>query len=255
MVNAGHSIDLAIPFTMNDRSMEFISGKEIYASFPGMKIVVVFVPEINNSIDIPEVKEFWQAKWRQAGIEGLHYANAQSHPRIRPWRNYFKQMGFSGKKFPCSAEALLRRALKTDEPFYINPLVDFYNAISMQYMVPAGAFDLGKMNGPLEARLTREGDSFTSLDSPESLAVPAGETAYACGSNILSRHLVWRQSRLGLVRPETKTAVVLSEIPDIGDEQLAQTVKDAIVQGLEHFFKAPSRGFVAGAGSSDFASH
>lgn len=218
-----------------------------------MKIVVVFVPEIDNSSDNSGIKEFWQEKWHHAGREGQHYPNAQSHPRIRPWRNYFKQMGFSGKKFPCSAEALLRRALKGDEPFNINPLVDFYNAISMQYMVPAGAFDLDEMSGPLEARLTRKGDIFTSLDSPEPLSVPAGETAYTCGSNILSRHLVWRQSRLGLVKHETKNAIVLSEIPDCGDERLAQTVKDAFIQGLEFFFKTPSWGFIASVESTNFS--
>jgi DNA/RNA-binding domain of Phe-tRNA-synthetase-like protein len=41
-------------------------------------------------------------------------------------------MGVSGRKFPSSIEALLRRAFKGGEPLRINPLVDFYNAVSLE---------------------------------------------------------------------------------------------------------------------------
>ncbi|MDP8946327.1 MAG: hypothetical protein M3N03_10425 [Actinomycetota bacterium] len=40
-------------------------------------------------------------------------------------------MGVSGRKFPSSIEDLLRRAFKGGEPLRINPLVDFYNAVSL----------------------------------------------------------------------------------------------------------------------------
>jgi hypothetical protein len=40
-------------------------------------------------------------------------------------------MGVSGRKFPSSIEDLLRRAFKGGEPLRINPLVDFYNVVSL----------------------------------------------------------------------------------------------------------------------------
>ena len=54
-----------------------------------------------------------------------------------------KAVGVSRKKSPSSVEALVRRAGKGGEPVSISPVVDFYNAISLKYLVPAGGFDIG----------------------------------------------------------------------------------------------------------------
>ena len=61
------------------------------------------------------------------------------------------------KKFSQSNESLYRRLAKEQRALKpINPIVDFYNAVSIKYGVTAGAFDLGqlqtKSTAPLELR-------------------------------------------------------------------------------------------------------
>ena len=234
--------------------MDFTVAPDVFTRFPGMRVAVAVARGLENVAARPAVEALWRDAWQAAAAEGLPYGNAQSHPRVKPWRERFTAMGVSGKQFPSSVEALLRRALKGGEPFTINPLVDWYNALSLRHLVPAGAFDLAALDGqPLALRLTREGDTFTALDAAETEAVPPGEVAYAVGSTVLTRHFVWRQSREGLVTPETHDVVLLSEVlgevgPDVADAILAD-----FLAGLQAYFGVQGAGTVTGADRLSFA--
>lgn len=182
---------------------QLIAAPEVFARFPGLRVAVAVGHGLDNAASHPAIEAAWRAAWQAAAAEGAPFGNAQSHPRVKPWRERFAAMGVSGKQYPSSVEALLRRAMKGGDPFSINPLVDWYNALSLRHVVPAGAFDLAAIAGPLELRLTRPGDTFTALDSDAPEALPAGEVAYADGATVITRHFVWRQARAGLVTPQT----------------------------------------------------
>ncbi|MGH2486511.1 MAG: B3/B4 domain-containing protein, partial [Ktedonobacterales bacterium] len=165
----------------------------------------------------------------------------------------FARMGVSGKQFPSSVEALLRRALKGGEPFTINPLVDYYNAISLRRLVPAGAFDRDDIRDTLELRLSRPGDTFQALDDAAPMEIPAGEVSYTTGPTIITRHIVWRQSRAGLVTPATTRAILVSEVlaelgPDAPDE-----IAGDFMRGLRDFFGVPSRAWIVTADQTAIA--
>ncbi len=208
----------------------------IFERFPRMRVIVVLAHDIDNSHAMPELADRLHSVWMQAAREAQPYGNAQSHPHIRPWREQFRAMGVSSKKFPSAIEALLRRVLRGDEPVSINALVDFYHTVSLRYIVPVGGFDLDALSAPLELRLTRGGDSFQALDEEEPYAVPVGEVAYASGQTILTRHLMWRQAKTGLLTAHTHSAVLVAEIPGTTEAELAATVCDSLHSGLERYF-------------------
>ncbi|HMM43829.1 MAG TPA: phenylalanine--tRNA ligase beta subunit-related protein, partial [Thermomicrobiales bacterium] len=124
------------------------------------------------------------------------------------------------------------------EPFEINPLVDFYNAVSLRHVVPAGAFELDRLAAPVELRITREGDTFHSLDEEAPVALPAGEIAYASGPTVLTRHFVWRQSVEGLIRPETRDVLLLSEVAGQVGREVAEAVAEDFRAGVATHFGA-----------------
>ncbi len=220
--------------------MRFEADPRVFERFPGTRVVVAVARGLDNQTQRPDVEARWQTAWEEAGRAGAAYGNAQSHPRVRPWRERFTAMGVSGKLFPSSIEALLRRALKGGEPFHINSLVDWYNSISLRHTVPAGGFDLADIADPLELRLTRLGDHFTALDAGEAEAVAAGEVAYADGATILTRHFVWRQSRAGLIAPTTREVVLVSEVLGEVGEETAEAVRSDFVTGLRDSFGVES---------------
>lgn len=194
---------------------------EIFTRLGNLTIVVAYAEGLDNRVDRPTVREAWQAAWTHAGALGSTILNPQSHAHVKVWGDRLKAAGISRKAFPPSVEAVLRRAMKANEPFYINPLVDFYNAVALELVVPAGAFDLDLVD-KAELRVTRDGDTFQALDADEPIAVPPGEVAYTAGPIILTRQLMWRQSRAGLVTPSTRRVLFMSELlpehpPDLGD--------------------------------------
>jgi DNA/RNA-binding domain of Phe-tRNA-synthetase-like protein len=225
---------------------QFIVHPEVFERFPGIRIAAAAASELDNETPRAAVETAWEQAWVEAGGAAA-YGNAQSHPRIRPWRDGFTRMGVSGKQFPSSAEALLRRALKGGEPFRINPLVDWYNAISLRHLVPAGGFDLGDLCGPVELRLTRAGDMFTPLDEEHEQALPKDELAYASGTTVLTRHFVWRQSRAGLITPRTRDVLLMSEVLGEVGPEVAEAVRVDFETGLHGHFDVPATSAVLDA--------
>ena len=227
--------------------MELIIQPEIFEHFPGMTIAVAVADGIDNWRARPDVDDFWVAAWRDAHAEANRYESAQAHPRVAVWRAQFKAMGLAPRDYRSSIEALMRRARAGGEPFRISPLVDYYNAISLRHVIPVGGFDLDTTGDPIELRITREGDTYQALDSELEEALPEGEVAYVAGHVTLTRHFVWRQSRAGMVQPETTRLFLVAEVLEpVGREAAAALLND-VVSGLERFFGVQPAAFVLDA--------
>ena len=224
--------------------MQFVVEPAMFERFPGMKLPVVVADGIDNSTELPAVTERWRQVWAEAARTAGGYGNAQSHPRVRPWRERLRAVGAHPKEFPSSIEAMLRRALKGGEPFVINPLVDFYNSVSLRYVVPAGGFDLNQVTGPLELRFTRAGDQFTAMDDDATIAVAPGEVAYADGQTVLTRHFVWRQARTALITPSTRSVFLVSEVLGEVEDGVAEAVLAELREGVQAHFGGAPRSFI-----------
>lgn len=96
--------------------MSFIVEPAIFARFPGLRIAVAVADGIDNALPRPAILAAWQAVWHAAGRDAARHGNAQSHPRVRPWRERFRAMGVSGKTFPSSIEALVAGRSKATRP-------------------------------------------------------------------------------------------------------------------------------------------
>src|SRR4051794_34785623 len=190
--------------------MQFIVEPVIFDHFPGLRIAVAVAHGIDGATPRPDVPAIWREAWQTAGRDGAQYGNAQSHPRVRPWREHFRALGVSAKDFPSSIEALLRRALKGGEPFTINPLVDWYNAVSLRHTVPVGGFDLADVGGPLELLSPHPGDPSPPRPPPPRAAAPPGGAPYPAAPPPPPRHFMWRQARTALLTPATRDAFLVS---------------------------------------------
>lgn len=213
--------------------MEFCVDSEIFKLFPGIRFVCVIAKGIDSGkINKEAIKHMLHEGWSVAGKASVQYGNPQSHPNIKPWVARLKAIGVSRKKFPNSIESMVRRAGKGGEPFHIIPLVDFYNAIALSHIVPAGGFDIDQMKEGLSLRLSREGDTFMALDGQEEEHIPAGEVSYADGNQIVTRQFVWKQAKHLLLNEKTKNVFFVSEI--LGDlpYETADNVAKALVNGL-----------------------
>ncbi|HST50105.1 B3/B4 domain-containing protein [Jatrophihabitans sp.] len=179
----------------------------VVAAFPDFEIRLVTATGVRN-------REVWpHLDAELAELEGLvesgrFAAPTEDEEAISSWFAAFRSFGTNPRRMRPSVYALLRRLAGSGRLPRITPAVDAYNLVSIRHRVPAGAFDLAKLPGPIEIRLARAGDSFTPLGEPDSVEQPRpGEVVYAAGSEVLTRHWNYRDSERTKV-DEDSTAIV-----------------------------------------------
>src|SRR6266567_784130 len=116
------------------------------------------------------------------------------HPHIQAWRSAYGGFGCKPSRFYCSAEALLRRALKDGIP-PISRLVDMYNALSISYVVPIGGEDRDRLVGDVVLRFATGGEQFEARENGTLVCAPVetGEVVWIDGAGVTCRRWNWRQ--------------------------------------------------------------
>jgi DNA/RNA-binding domain of Phe-tRNA-synthetase-like protein len=78
-------------------------------------------------------------------------------------RTMYKRVGLDPTKTRPSSEALLRRVRRGDTLPRINSMVDVCNWCSLEFQLPYGLYDAAKIDGDVELRLGRDGESYAGI--------------------------------------------------------------------------------------------
>src|SRR5688500_16085932 len=78
-------------------------------------------------------------------------------------RAMYRRFGVDPTKTRPSSEALLRRVRKGDPLPRINNVVDVCNWCSLEFQVPYGLYDVAKIDGAIELRTGRPGESYAGI--------------------------------------------------------------------------------------------
>jgi DNA/RNA-binding domain of Phe-tRNA-synthetase-like protein len=79
----------------------------------------------------------------------------------------YKRVGLDPTKTRPSSEALLRRVRKGDTLPRINSMVDVCNWCSLEFQLPYGLYDASKIDGDVELRIGRAGESYAGIRKDE----------------------------------------------------------------------------------------
>ncbi|GAA2119725.1 B3/B4 domain-containing protein [Actinomadura alba] len=143
-------------------------------------------------------------------IAGDGAARAEDHPHVAAWQEAYRGFGAKPKRTRPSVDALLRRAEALPA---INRVVDAYNAISVEYVLPVGGEDLDGYLGP--ARLVRAvGDEvFDTVAGGESVVEhpEPGEVVWRDDEGVTCRRWNWRQCTRTRITESTKNALFIFE--------------------------------------------
>ena len=96
-------------------------------------------------------------------------AEAEAKVRIAPpaesaaVRTMYKKVGIDPTKTRPSNEALLRRVRKGDTIPRINSAVDIVNWCSLEFQLPYGLYDAGKISGAVTMRRGVEGEKYAGI--------------------------------------------------------------------------------------------
>jgi DNA/RNA-binding domain of Phe-tRNA-synthetase-like protein len=211
-------------------------SSDVFQKLPGL-VLISGIVEVGAEQKTNGIKNYLESAW--AGLQQkVADPNSVEALRVQKWVQALKAAGIKTKDFPPSIQAIAKRATKGGPPFFINPIVDVYNAISMELALPLGAYDLGEMNGSLRLRLSAGGEAFMALGSSENDPTLPGEIIYSDSANILTRMFLWRQSSKGKITSETKKFIFVCELLNSMEPELQEKAKGLILEKFQHLLAA-----------------
>jgi DNA/RNA-binding domain of Phe-tRNA-synthetase-like protein len=207
---------------------------EVLALFPAALVGVVRVRGCDNANTASLANTEIEALLRRAeaaartALGALAGGALAQEPRIACWREAYRQFGASPKKSPSSVESLLRRVAGGELLRSINPLVDLYNAVSLERLLPAGGEDLAQVRGDIV--LCRAGEAeppVRLLGDAEARPPHPGEVIYRDDVAAICRRWNWREADRTKLTAATRDAVlVLEALPPTGRADLEQALAD-----------------------------
>lgn len=196
---------------------KFIIEEGFWELFPQAEIAVILVKGIDNTEESAEPV-------RSDILQLLENANKNANQFILKepiseneviavWREAFKK--FKTKKSArCSIEALLKRIQKGKEVGCINPLVDLYNSVSLNYGLPCGGEDINTFAGDLRLTIAKGGESFLALGDEQYDDALAGEVVYKDDEGAVCRCWNWRDGQRTMLTEDTTDAFLIIESVD-----------------------------------------
>jgi DNA/RNA-binding domain of Phe-tRNA-synthetase-like protein len=149
-------------------------------------------------------------------------------PRIACWRGAYRKFGASPKKSPSSIENLLRRVAKGEPLRPINPLVDIYNAVSLEHILPAGGEDLARLQGDVVLCLAGDAEPPVQLLGESEARPPhPGEVIYRDDVSAICRRWNWKEADRTRLTAATRDAVLVVEaLPPASRGELEHALAD-----------------------------
>jgi DNA/RNA-binding domain of Phe-tRNA-synthetase-like protein len=185
----------------------FHHSPQIWSDFPELAAGVLVIDGVTPDADVAD-----QVAAYQSIADGRLASGTESDlPEIQAWRRTFTKMGLKPTQYRCASEALLRRYRKERNLPQIHPLIDLCNAVSLAFAIPVAVFDVSNVAEYLEVRHATGEETYLTfggeIENPESHEVifaDAQQRAHA-------RRWTNRQSGLSAMRPDTSTALIVSE--------------------------------------------
>jgi DNA/RNA-binding domain of Phe-tRNA-synthetase-like protein len=212
----------------------FRIAPDVFALFPEVAVGVIVCEGVNNREANPAALDALAET--VASLPARVTGDIATHPAVAPWREAYRTFGTKASKYPSSIENLIRRILKGYTPAHINTLVDIYNAISLQYLIPVGGEDLDSTEGDIWLAVAGDDEPAVHLLGEEEARAPqAGEVIYKDSKGALCRRWNWKEAeRTKLTHATTRAVLVTECVPPIAASHLQAALSDLEAR-VRHF--------------------
>lgn len=210
---------------------QFIAEESFWQLFPDARLGVLRVSGLDNS---PREDTAISQSLADAHTTALtHVPNDTwtDNDVVKRWRAAF-QMFKTKKGARASIEALLKRVSNGNTIGSINPLVDVYNTISLQYGVPVGGEDLSVVKGDVRLTLADGGEAFRPLGADADDPALPGELIYKDDVGAICRCWNWREAERTMLTESTTDAVMVLEAVDVSTDETFWQATDALADAI-----------------------
>lgn len=220
---------------------------DVLDEYPGVKIGVLIGKGLDNNTTFDSLFQLQN----DALVEAQRQMGDQpvtKHPHITSWRGLYRSFGTKPSDYRPSAEALIRRALKTGKLPRINNAVDIYNVVSVKYVIPMGGFDLDNVKGDIMLRKSEGGELFTPLGASKPEETYTGEVVYADEKRVLTRRWNYRDADETKITETTSNLVLFID----ASPEISKTIVETALSELTSLLSEACGGhFTTGIASID----
>ena len=121
--------------------MKFKIDEQVFEKFPGMVTAIPVIIGIDNTKSGKEALNFLREQEEELK-KRLKLDQLAKEKQVAKFFEVFAQLGIDGQKFPPSHYSLAKRVLEGHQLPDINPMVNFYNGMSLKHLTPFGGEDL-----------------------------------------------------------------------------------------------------------------
>ncbi|MCB1108724.1 MAG: lysine--tRNA ligase [Chlamydiia bacterium] len=184
--------------------------KLIWEAYPHLKVGVLLLKNIDNTVVNHEIIEFLR-KVEHNSKNKFGQIDLANVDKIVDWRKAYRSFGYKPSSTRSSVEALVRRTVADKQLPDINPVVNLYNAVSIQHVLPAGADDLDQVKGTLRLCVAKGDEHFVMLGQSEPEAVMPGEVIYRDDREVTTKAWNYRECDRTKITQATKNACLVIE--------------------------------------------
>jgi DNA/RNA-binding domain of Phe-tRNA-synthetase-like protein len=200
---------------------------EVLALFPDAIVGLAAATNVRNTGEDPQ--DAADLRRAEAGLAArVGNVPVAEHPRIAAWRDAYRRFGAKPKDNPSSIENLVRRVLKGWTVPHVNRLVDIYNAISLEMLLPAGGEDMDAIEGDVELTVAAEDEPpVRLLGEPEARPPKPGEVIYRDRAGAICRRWNWKEADRTKLTEATRSAILVVEgLPPATREDVSAAVEE-----------------------------
>lgn len=209
---------------MSSENFTPIIDPKVWEMFPDFFISSIVVRGAQNRASSAELMSEFSNKPEKELIDA----------HLQSWADAYREFGEKHKKTPSSAYALIKRYEKTGELPVINPIVDLYNRISIEYGIPAGGEDIDLYQGVPTLKVSDGTEPFETTKSGEVITENPreGEIIWRDDVGVTCRRWNWRQGPRTRIDETTKNFwFVLEALPPF-EFDVVRSATMELVEGI-----------------------
>lgn len=172
------------------------------------------------------------ARFRPRAVRDLIAAD----PVLEGFRELHRRFGVPTRKLHSAAESLARAVERRGDLPRILPIVDVYNAISLETGLALGAHDAERIAGNVSLRLTNGTEGFHPVGAGSPEPIRAGEYAYVDDANDVICRLEARQVEKTKVTTATRDLFLIVQGNPATPPETVRAGHDLLVSVLIRFF-------------------
>lgn len=208
--------------------MKFKIEKEVFNRFPDLIVAIPVIMGFDNTKGEIESLSFLR-KEEKSLQQKFKLEDFYNDTRVSSYLDIFRKFGADPDKRMPAHVALSKRVMEGGNLPDINPIVNFYNALSIKYMTPFGGEDLDTLYGNFVLQFARGNEKWIGIGATKPKTMFKGDLIWKDDLDVSTPSLNWRQCDRTKLTPSSKNGYfIMDGFSDVNRENIEKAANEFV---------------------------